>query len=378
MKRRMLWIVISMMAAFVLPSAGGYAGEVAGKKLTLMIYMCGSNLESSYGSASLDIQEMLGAELNSRELNVLVMTGGSDVPEDAGFFSRSAAEIYEIGPGRIRRVWQSEEPLNMGRQDTLERLLQFGVTNRPAERYALILWDHGGGPLEGVCWDETHEMDHLSLKEVTGALKSILKEDRLSWIGFDACLMGSLEVAGQLAPFAEYMIASQETEPASGWNYSFLRELHLDSDGAQTGRRIVDAYFEGQEQSREILTLACIDLHAAEEAITALDPVFVPLERRLGKEEFKELSGLRMSSVGFGKADPTVLESGYDLVDARDLVSRMEQTEASENLLRLLDRAVVYSRASEEGACGLSLYHPYVNKTGYTDKWKDEYQAFSF
>ncbi|MCR4877135.1 MAG: hypothetical protein K5922_08185, partial [Clostridiales bacterium] len=46
--------------------------------------------------------------------------------------------------------------------------------------------------------------------------------------------------------------------------------------------------------------------------------------------------------------------------------------------LRLLDRAVVYSRASEEGACGLSLYHPYVNKTGYTDKWKDEYQAFSF
>ena len=63
MKRRMLWIVISMMAAFVLPSAGGYAGDAAGKKLTLMIYMCGSNLESSYGSASLDIQEMLGAEL---------------------------------------------------------------------------------------------------------------------------------------------------------------------------------------------------------------------------------------------------------------------------------------------------------------------------
>jgi len=131
MKRRMLWIVISMMAAFVLLYAGGNAGEAAGKKLTLMIYMCGSNLESSYGSASLDIQEMLGAKLNSRELNVLVMTGGSDVPEDAGFFSRSAAEIYEIGPGRIRRVWQSEEPLNMGRQDTLERLLQFGVRTDP-------------------------------------------------------------------------------------------------------------------------------------------------------------------------------------------------------------------------------------------------------
>ena len=58
----------------------------------------------------------------------------------------------------------------MGDQDTLASFLRYGQENRPAQSYALILWDHGGGPLEGVCWDETSGMDHLSLREVTGAL----------------------------------------------------------------------------------------------------------------------------------------------------------------------------------------------------------------
>ena len=370
----MLMILLTVLAA--LPEWG--AARAEGRKLTLMVYMCGSNLESSYGSASADIREMMDAGVSFRDVSVLVMTGGSHSRDSAGFFSEEATDIYEIGPGRVRRVQRWERPLNMGDRETLEKMIRFGMDSYPAEKYALILWDHGGGPLEGVCWDETHEMDHLSLGEIAGALENTLAGQRLSWIGFDACLMGSLEVASRLAPWAEYMIASQETEPAFGWNYRFLSGLHLDADGAETGRRIVDTYFEGREDSREILTLACVDLNAATEAVAALDPVFTPLEQRMGKEQFIALSGLRMSSTGFGKADPTAVSSGYDLVDAADLVSRMEENEYTRSLQEKLAAAVVYTRSNEEGAGGLSLYHPYANKAGYESRWKEEYEALPF
>lgn len=91
---------------------------------------------------------------------------------------------------------------------------------------------------------------------------------KLEWIGFDACLMSSLEVASVLAPYADYMIASQETEPGWGWNYAFLSVL---SDraipGDEMGEYIVDSYMDYGEYVFDYypnlysdLTLSCIDL----------------------------------------------------------------------------------------------------------------------
>ena len=377
MKKTRGFLLCTLLFSAVLLRLPPVRSEAAARKLTLMIYMCGSNLESSGGSATEDIAEMRAAMPDGQDVSVLVLTGGSDVPEGTGYFGQTDAGIYELaGGGRIRRA----EPLNgrnMGDGATLSFFLRWGLENRPAERYALILWNHGGGPLEGVCWDETADMDHLTMGELTGALQEAMTQ-KLDWIGFDACLMSSLEVAGELAPYADYMIASQEMEPSFGWNYSFLRDLPGDTDGAETGRRIVDAFFAGQEDSKEILTLACIDLGAAGEAIEALDPVFLPLSKGLNEDSFPELSARRMATSGFGKAEPGFTSTGYDLVDARDLAESLEASEETKALIEKLDAAVVYSRANEEGASGLTLYYPYANKTNYLDRWKTGYEGLSF
>ena len=376
--KKLFRLFCALLAALAPLSCAAAQDGTPPRRMTLMVYMCGSNLESSAGSATADIMEMMEAAPEGRETAILVMTGGSDISEGTGYFQKDSAGIYEIASGgRIRRVLPSPENMNMGDQDTLASFLRYGQENRPAQSYALILWDHGGGPLEGVCWDETSGMDHLSLREVTGALDEALTQ-KLEWIGFDACLRGSLEVAGQLIPYANYMIASQEMEPPFGWNYSFLREIGSDADGAETGRRIVDAFFDGQEDSKEILTLSCTDLAAAGEAIGGLDPVFIPLTQRLDREQYLSLSALRMSATGFGKADPGYSATGYDLVDARDLIARMEPTDDTGRLLSLLEHTVVYSRSNEEGANGLTLYYPYANKESYLKKWKDGYGELSF
>ena len=349
------------------------SAQNSGRKLTIMVYMCGSNLESQYSAASDDIEEMKNAGVNNNEVSLLVMTGGSSNWQMG--FDPSQIYIHEISSRGMRVVWQSDK-MDMGNSSTLTWLLKFGKENRPAEQYALILWDHGGGPLEGVCWDELFSLDNLSLKELENGIEGAGLGQKLSWIGFDACLMSSLEVASALEPYADYMIASQETEPSHGWNYSFLSEVEKDANGAETGRRIVDTYFDGQENCHDILTMACIDLAKAAELTDAIDDLFRPINESITPENFAVISGLRMVSRSFGRSFGSSRngEDCYDLVDAADLISHLFEDDFPD----LFEDAVVYNRTNAAGASGLSLYHPYENKSYFLSGWRDDYERLKF
>jgi len=50
----------ALLMALALFSFGHASGETAPRKLTLMVYMCGSNLESQYGSAPRTIRRWFG------------------------------------------------------------------------------------------------------------------------------------------------------------------------------------------------------------------------------------------------------------------------------------------------------------------------------
>ena len=377
MKRPLLRQMILLM--ILLPVLPLCARAESPRKLTVMVYMCGSNLESGYGSASADLEEMLASGFDSDRITLLVMTGGT---ERWGFgLDPAELTISEISRRGIRAVWR-EEAVSMGVPETLTTLLNFGVERFPAKEYALILWNHGGGPMEGVCWDELFSMDNLSLSELTQALEASNLPGKLSWIGFDACLMSSAEVASTLAPYADYMIASQETEPALGWNYAFLNGLEGDISAEETGRRIVDAYFDGMAGIRDTVTLACTDLSKLEGVKKAMDAFFNSVAKGLDADSFARVSGLRQAAVAFGKAVRAAGEDGYDLVDLGDLVKEYSEdpalSDASRAFSEALEEAVVYCRSSAEGASGLTVYHPYANKAKYAERWGNEYQGLDF
>ena len=377
--KKLRLILVSLLLAALCLALPLCARAESPRKLTVMVYMCGSNLESGYGSASADLEEMLASGFDSEQISLLVMTGGTE-----GWvlgFDPATLTINEIGKRGVRAVWR-EEAASMGVPETLTTLLNFGVERFPAEEYALILWNHGGGPMEGVCWDELFSMDNLSLSELTQALEASNLPGKLSWIGFDACLMSSAEVASTLAPYADYMIASQETEPAPGWNYAFLNGLENDASVEDTGRRIVDAYFDGMAGIRDTVTLACTDLSKLEGVKAAMDAFFEPVAKGLDADSFARVSGLRQAAVGFGKSVRAAGEDGYDLVDLGDLVREYGEdpalSDAAKAFSEALDEAVVYCRSSAEGASGLTVYHPYANKAKYAERWAEDYQSLDF
>ena len=368
------WIAVFLFLIIPVFVPYGIAESSPGK-LTLLVYMCGNNLESTYGYASADLKEMAAARFGP-EVSVLVMAGGSEF-WDTGF-DAGKTSIIEISNGQQKVLWDHES-LNMGEPETLAFFLSYARENRPAEDNALILWDHGRGPLEGVCWDQLYSPDNLSLTELTVALAKANLPKKLKWIGFDACLMSSLEVAAALSPYAEYMTASQENEPPFGWNYSFLSGIENDRTGADTGKRIIDAYFAGRDDYKDILTLSCLDLSGIDEIMAEMDRFFSPAALNITPDTFSLLSNIRKATTGFGKALPAVDEDGCDLVDAKELVRLLgAEFRNSEHLSDLLDSFVIHNRSNEEGPGGVSLYHPYVNKTSYLEKWRESYSNLGF
>ena len=343
------------------------AGKDDSEPLTLMVYMTGSDLETKAGAASADLREMMEAIPEDDSLQVLVMASGavrwqSDVEADA-------ANIYRLTRGGLELALKGENA-SMGSPDTLLRLLEYGSSQGGSGKHALILWDHGAGPLEGLCFDECFRsggmMDGLTLEELVSALAaSPFAQKKLAWIGFDACLMATMELACCVSPYADYMIASQEPESASGWNYSFLSQLGQDSSGADTGRRIVADYMTDNQKSPAARTLSCVDLSSVGQLTDAMSALFASLD--VTQESYASYAAARVSTKGIGYA--TSYE--YDLVDLRDLLQEYSAAGlfGAEEALALFDHTVVCSWSSGEYRNGLSIYYPFYNKQKYVTPW---------
>ena len=236
------------------------------KNYTVMVYMVGSNLESRHGAATKDLREMESAGLDFGNANLLVYTGGSrkwtgDVPAEHN-------NVLDLSRGEEERiVAHTAKNSDMGDKETFSTFLNFCHDNYPADHYALICWDHGGGPLWGYGSDELYNNDTLLLSEMKEALLDTPfgSGEKLDFVGFDACLMGGLESANLWKDHADYLIGSEELEPGDGWNYAFLSEFNSTSDPKTVAERIIkefgDYYAEtATEFSNPDVTLSCMDL----------------------------------------------------------------------------------------------------------------------
>ena len=108
----------------------------------------------------------------------------------------------------------------MGDGQTLYDFATWAIATYPAEHYVLILSDHGGGWTGGWSDDDPEQASGLTMQEIDDALGAIVADTGIGafeLVGFDACLMGQLEVMSAIAPHADTRVGSEETEPSLGW-----------------------------------------------------------------------------------------------------------------------------------------------------------------
>lgn len=341
-----------------------------GDTWTILIYLCGTDLETNGGFASINLQEMTLAA-QSEKVNVIIETGGTQQWALDGIDAEKI-QRWKVVNENIELV-DSQLLANMGEAETLGSFLKWGVETYPADKYMCLMWDHGGGSVAGIAVDELHGGDMLNLKELSQGLSMAGVQFEL--VGFDACLMSTMETAVALTPYARYMVASQELEPGTGWDYTaWLNALAADStaDGLAIGRTICDSFYAkcAAGGTESLATLAVTDLSKIPDLTLAFDAMAAEMKGFTSvTEKLQPLTQAIVRAENYGGNNDS---EGYtNMVDLGDLVLCAEGvlSDTGEEVLDALFEAVPYQVAGEgrQRSNGLSIYVPLAVSAGELD-----------
>jgi fibronectin type 3 domain-containing protein len=266
--------------------------------------------------------------------------------------------------------------LDMGDPSTLVSFVDWAIQNYPAKHYALVLWDHGGGwrsensAEKGVCVDDTPTLgsDILTMAELRSALNQISIDTgrKLDIVGFDACLMGMLEVDYQIKEYADYRVGSEENEPGDGWNYlgtlTWLAS-HTTTSALDFAKQIVADYSVKYGTNGNAQTLSAVSLGMIGNVKSAVNNLAQLLTLNWDTESYKAaIKDCRSGTQQFG-GDP-------EFVDLYDFAWRINNNPALPQNTRDAANTLIIALAvnnyvatemhgsGRPGSHGVSIYFP--------------------
>lgn len=332
--------------------------------VTIMVYMIGADLESQNGCATSDLMEMLKANAGEK-VNIVVQTGGCSNWNNS-VMTNGAVERWLINSGKLYSL-ESVGKVSMVKSDTVSDFIRYCAKAYPASRYQLIFWDHGGGSIMGYGSDENYS-GSLMLSDIADALKA--GSVKFDLVGYDACLMGAIENAYMLEPYADYLVASEELEPGSGWDYTgWLNAIGANTsiDTVALGKVIVDD-FVAQNSASD--TLSVVDLREIPYTYEILNNFMSQAEDALKNQQFSTLSTARAGARSYA-------DGGYEMIDIIDMVRRTGLSEA-QDVIDAVSSCVKYkNNCSEAGSYGLSMYFPY-KALGYYSQTKSDMSKYGY
>lgn len=342
---------------------------------TILVYLDGdNNLEPD---AIDDIREM-AAVGSSDQLKIVVQLDRISSPEQwddrsAGDWDGTKRFLVERGmePTPDAALDDLGE-LNMGDPAVLADFIDWGVTTFPAERYALIIWDHGASWL-GVASDDTDD-DIISMPELSSALETARARSnygRFDLIGFDACLMAQLDVFQTVAPYADLIVASAELEPSQGWAWdAWLGALAADlgQEPSQLAEAIVTTYIASYEGSdSQDVTLSAFDLTRIDEINRSLDDLAGTMIDQLGGPGYTAVAQSRSYTDVYA---PTNAEefNAVDLGHFAQLLTERSGSGPMAEAAATLERAITATRIANgagsyhTNTSGVSIYFPQTSE----------------
>lgn len=328
---------------------------------TVMVYMCGTDLEAQGGMASSDLQEILNAEISDK-VNIIVETGGTTRWQNNVIDSRTN-QRYRLTNEGLELLEEDLGRRSMVNPATLSDFIRYCKANYPADRYLLVMWDHGGGSLSGYGHDQYYANDSMTLDEIAKAVKE--SGCTFDLIGFDACLMATLETAIVLEPYADYMIASEEVEPGIGWYYTGWITALSENTSIPTiklGKKLIDDYVRDIRSKipQSQATLSLVDLAELKGTVpTALAEFSTSTSKMIVEEkDYKAVSDARAGTKEFARS------SRINQIDLIHFAENLGTVEA-DSFAEVLHGCIKYNRTTSNitNANGLSIFFPYGRLT---------------
>ena len=327
------------------------------KNYTVMCYMTSNNDLFEFSEKNISQMKKIGSDEN---LNILVQQDTYGKIESKRFF------VKKNKLETMQTITNKPECIS-GTPENLFDFSRWAIENYPAKNYILILWDHGSGIIDpniwkfnllnlyvfnqelglfelnrdeinkrGICFNEVFDM-YLNNQDIKNTLKKISAEllnGKKITLGFDACNMAMAEIAFQIKDYVDIMIASQETEPGSGWNYetllSPLKTKNLIPE--EFAKNAVDSYQKNYEKTFADFTLSAISLSEIYLLAKQIDLISEDLITILNSENKKifwtELSKIRTQrKYATIFANPDYIDINNFLTSLSDFIQKNSKTE---------------------------------------------------
>ena len=366
--------------------------EVVGT--TVMIYMCGADLESENGLATSDLNEILSVSGQPDEVNIIVETGG------ANSWSKSQIPANKLARWEIRnRQFVKKQELtyaSMGLTSTLQSFMEWGFENYSSEKYGLILWNHGGA-MGGVCFDERANDDSLTADEVYDAVSSAKSSkgitDKLEWITYDACLMAVQDVAEFNSYNFNYMLCSQESEVGEGYDYDAWLPTLYNNPGIDGGELLevightfiqsIDSMYHSKNHDQ---TQSVYDLTKMSAYKSAFESIATDLNSIIGTNtaKIKSLANLIASAREYG-CDEYGDSSGFEVFDMKEALNKVKANSTFSSIsskvttfyTALNDLVIYEEHGTATTGCGICIYSPWSKAYPY-NYGSNEYTKSNF
>ncbi len=235
------YFVLIFVLVLVLITTGCVTPSIQKDDWTVMVYLDADNNLEMAGIDDINEMEMVGS---TSEVNIVVQVDRIPYSVLAANNEGYADDISNNNWTTTRRYYITQDfdsiqinsqlisdlgELNMGTPQTLINFANWAVTNYPAKKYLLVIWNHGGGfrstgLAKDIAWDDTSGGDKITMSELEYALSAISTQmgKNVDIVGMDACMMAMTEVAYQIKDYADILVTSEESEPVDGWPYDTI------------------------------------------------------------------------------------------------------------------------------------------------------------
>ncbi|MGC9038183.1 MAG: clostripain-related cysteine peptidase [Roseiflexus sp.] len=339
---------------------------------TVLVYLDGDNNLERDAVIDFNEMELVGSSDQVKIVVLFDRTGAAAPWDDDSNGNWETTKRFLVTQDDDPNTIRSQElddlgELNMGDPQTLVDFAVWGMQTYPAERYALILWDHGAS-WAGIAFDDTDGEDGINMPELDAALRTIQQQTgkRIDLIGFDACLMAQIDVALVTAPYADVFVASAELEPNTGWPWDLLLRRLIENpqqDAAAFGAAIVESYREFyQPRDDPTVTLSAFDLTRANDLRQKLNALSDAMMTGMG-ESYTAIAEARSFVDVYSQPAPEEF-SAADLGHFARLVVDRGARPAVADPARALYEAIDQARIAEwnggfhANSTGLSIFFP--------------------
>jgi hypothetical protein len=378
--------VLAFIFALQISSLSASAAE---KEWTFLLYLNGNNNLDSYGSLNINQMEKVGS---SSDVNLVVQWASLD----AGVTKRLYVEKDNDTSKVTSPVVQDLGKADMGSATVLEDFIRWGVSTYPAKHYFVAVWDHGSGwharqarahggfQISDISWDDNtgHSITTKQLGQVMNNVASWMGR-KIDIYGSDACLMGMVEIAGEMKDSVSYFLGSQDLEPGEGWPYTeifapLIANPHMSARDftALATNEYTKSYSPGGSNGSSSVTMSSFDMskYAAMQAALAT----------FGSEVLRMPASAKTTIFTAAKAAQAFEYSDY--VDLGDFLKKIKaqgirdlDPKVIQDTSDALNSFVLLSRntgSSFAGATGASIWIP--KSTSTLNSYLAKYKALQF